>query len=681
MDTSKLNLKDLEKLSPTEKKLVFSMLEQFSKEGRSDLYDQLLLEDYEEVPVDIETFVDDNYYLGNAWHDGQGKSKLYPYWRKELKKIFPNNFDTNVNNVILSGSRGRGKTEIAVLIAAYLLHRILCLKNPIEYFHLKSTEKIVFAFMNIKLALAEEIATTKFQNTLKQSPWFLSKGTLEGRTKKVWTPHKYINENGEEQEAIDIKIGSQADDVIGLPIYFAFFDEISFIKNQDIQKQKEKANDMIDTAIGGMKTRFVHKGKNPTLLCLASSKRSDKSFLEEHMKKKLISEKENVYVSDGSVWDVKPEGTYSDEKFKVALGNKFLQSMIIPDGEDERIYIAKGYKIIEVPVDFKADFIDDIDRALCDFAGISSSSITKYINGAAVNELINPNIKNPFQSEILEIGNGPDDDRQYYNFFDLSKIDPALKSKPLFIHLDMSISGDKTGIVGVFIKGKKPSVDALDQSKDLFFSIAFSTAIKAPKGRQISFEKNRNFIYWLKEQGFNIKGITSDTFQSYDTGQTLKAKGYPYDVLSVDRVDPADHICKPYQYLKSVIYEKRLELHENKLLVTELIDLERNMDSGKVDHPDDGSKDTADALCGAIYNASKHAEEFAYDYGESSEQLLRLNTNALDYDVQQLTMNLENEIKRLGPSLGKVTDFDKVHPSEADTGTKNYYLYDDIIII
>ena len=66
MDTSKLNLKDLEKLSPTEKKLVFSMLEQFSKEGRSDLYDQLLLEDYEEVPVDIETFVDDNYYLGNA---------------------------------------------------------------------------------------------------------------------------------------------------------------------------------------------------------------------------------------------------------------------------------------------------------------------------------------------------------------------------------------------------------------------------------------------------------------------------------------------------------------------------------------------------------------------------------------------------------------------------------------
>jgi len=34
-----------------------------------------------------------------------------------------------------------------------------------------------------------------------------------------------------------------------------------------------------------------------------------------------------------------------------------------------------------------------------------------------------------------------------------------MKKKPLFIHLDMSISGDKTGIAGVWIKGKKLSVE------------------------------------------------------------------------------------------------------------------------------------------------------------------------------------------------------------------------------
>ena len=408
----------------------------------------------------------------------------------------------------------------------------------------------------------------------------------------------------------------------------AFFDEISFMKNQDVEKQKEKANDMIDTAIGGMKTRFVHKGKNPTMLILASSKRSDKSFLEEHMKKKLKSEKTNVYISDGSVWEVKPKGTYKDEWFKVALGNKFLQSLVIPDGEDERLYIAKGYKILPVPIDFKADFIDDIDRALCDFAGISSSSITKYINGQAVTDIINDAKSNPFQCEILEIGNANDDDRQYYNFFDMNKIDKSLLSKPLFVHLDMSVSGDMTGIAGVFIKGKKPSVDANLQNNDLFYSLAFSVSIKAPKGRQISFDKNRNFIYWLKEKGFNIQGITTDTYQSYDTGQTLKAKGYPYDVLSVDRCD-SDRICKPYQYFKSTIYDKRIEFYEDKTLIDELINLERNMDTGKVDHPDGGKKDVADAVCGALFNASKHAEEFAYDYGETFQI-------SIDFDSKKL---------------------------------------------
>lgn len=58
---------------------------------------------------------------------------------------------------------------------------------------------------------------------------------------------------------------------------------------------------MMDTAIGGMKTRFIKNGRNPTLLILASSKRSEKSFLEEHMKKKLAEEDENVLIVDEPV--------------------------------------------------------------------------------------------------------------------------------------------------------------------------------------------------------------------------------------------------------------------------------------------------------------------------------------------------------------------------------------------
>lgn len=423
------------------------------------------------------------------------------------------------------------------------------------------------------------------------------------------------------------------------------FDEIDFIRNQDIDKQKEKAEDMMDTAIGGMKTRFIKNGKNPSLLILASSKRSDKSFLEEHTKKKLESESENVLIIEDAVWNVHPQGTFSKNTFKFAVGNKFLNSTFIRENEDEELYIKKGYRILNIPIDFKEDFILNPDRALCDFAGIASSELSKYISGQAVTDIINPNLQNPFTKDIIEVGNAPEDKAQYSDFFDITKVPNDIKNKPLFIHLDMSVSGDMTGIAGVCIKGKKPSTDTNSQNKDLFYSLVFSVSIKAPKGRQISFEKNRQFIYWLKEQGFKIKGISSDTFQSYDTGQLLKDKGYPYEVLSVDRVDTSSRICIPYQYFKSTIYEKRMEIYDSKTLIEEIVNLERNVNTGKVDHPADFRKDISDATCGALYQASKHAEEFAYDYGENLESIANINMNKSDMMKQQLTVDFEQALR------------------------------------
>lgn len=606
---------DINNLSEKEKSLVNSILKQFSKDGVSDTFNSLLYEDYNEFPVDITTFIEDNNYLGYAWHDNEGKSKLYPYWKKRLKELFPDPFSTNVNNAIFSGARGLGKSEIAVTIAAYLMYRVMCLRNPIDYYGLKPTEKICFAFMNITKTLAEDIANSKFQNTIKLSPWFQAHGTMVGRENIYWQPPEYIQ----------IIIGSQSSHVLGLPIFFAFFDEISFIRNQDIDKQKAKAIDMIDTAIGGMKTRFLRKGKSPSLLILASSKRSEKSFLEVHMKKKLESEKENVLIVDEPVWNIKPEETYSGKRFSVALGNKFLVSQVIPDDDNLDTWRDKGYKILSVPIEFRPDFLDDIERALCDFAGISSSELSKYISGTAVSAIKDINLKNPFTKDIIEVGNAPDDKQQYYDYFDLSVIPESLKSKPMYIHLDMSVSGDMTGIAGIFITGKKPPTEGLDQSNDLLFQLGFSVSIKAPKGAQISFEKNKNLIYWLKSQGFKIRGVSSDSFQSVETGQVLTSRGFKYTMISVDRVNPSNHICMPYQYFKSTIYEGRLKIYNSTTLIDEIINLERNINTGKVDHPDGFRKDVCDAVVGAIWNASQHAEEFGYEFGESAMDITKIN--------------------------------------------------------
>jgi len=453
------------------------------------------------------------------------------------------------------------------------------------------------------------------------SPWFLEHGTLSTRGRTLWSP----------PDAIHIIVGSQSSHVIGQPIYFAMFDEISFIRNQDIEKQKAIATDMMDTAIGGMKTRFIHKGHNPTVLVLASSKRSDKSFLEEHMKKKLAEDHEGTFIVDEPVWNVKPPETYCGKKFLVGVGNRFLTSEILPEGADKKEYVDKGYNVIEVPVEFYVDFSDNIDRALCDYAGISSSELTKYISSSRWEAVKDITYKNPFIKDVISVGNAPDDIAEYYDFIDMSRFNANDMEHPLYVHLDMSKSGDKTGIAGIWIMGKQPDKDS--NPGEMYYKLAFSVSIAAPKGYQISMEKNRHFIYWLKENNFVLRGVSTDTFQNVAIEQDLIAKGYPYSIISVDRVDSASKTCKPYAYFKNTIYERRVSIYDCELLTLEALQLERNGNTGKVDHPDGQSKDQCDAFCAAMWNASQHADEFAFEYGEDIDSSIQANSvESFGYD-------------------------------------------------
>lgn len=637
------NNTNTQSLDPRLQEIALKILKEYSDTGYSNTMNELKYDDYKEIPVDIETFLTDDQYLGIPWKDARGKSKVYPFWMKTLKKLFPSNLDTAYNTLLESGARGLGKSEVACgAVGAYLMYRIMCMKNPLEFYNLKPTEKIVFAFMNIKLDLAEEIAVSKFQKTIQLSPWFMARGTMIRRNNAdYWKP----------PEPISIVIGSQADDVIGKPVYFAFFDEISFIKNLDVDIQKKRAQNMIDTAIGGMLTRFVHNGINPTMLVVASSKRSEQSFMESYIKSLSETDGSNTFVVDEPVWKVKPAGTYSTDTFKVAVGDRLHENLLIPlqDYNNLEFYRLKGYtNILEVPVDFKAKFLQDIDRALCDYAGISSSSLNKFMSAQRVVDCIDDKYENPFP-DIIEVGNGRDDLVQYKNFFKVENVPKQYMNMPLYVHLDMSKTGDMTGIAGVWIIGKKPTTDG-SPSNDLSFQLAFNTSVKAPKGREISFEKNRNFVRWLREVGFNVKEVTADSYQSVDLIQILNSEDFVCNTLSVDIIDAKSHICLPYQYLKSTVYEQRFKMYKTKRLYDEFVELERDMNSGKIDHPRNGHKDALDAVCGATFTASKHAEEFAYDYGEALDTIIENNS---DNTRTQVTIDLEKELIGLLESKAK----------------------------
>ena len=73
------NFEELNGLTEQEKELALKILKQYEKDGSSDIYNKILYEDYEEIPVSIEEFLHNPTYLGRGLINAEGKFTLYPY--------------------------------------------------------------------------------------------------------------------------------------------------------------------------------------------------------------------------------------------------------------------------------------------------------------------------------------------------------------------------------------------------------------------------------------------------------------------------------------------------------------------------------------------------------------------------------------------------------------------------
>lgn len=497
-------------------------------------------------------------------------------------------------------------------------------------------DKITISLMNITIENAKGVAQDKMNQMIQSSEWFLSHGEIRGETNLVYIPDKHI----------ELIVGSSNNQVIGRAIFANFTDEVNFGLTNDVEKLKKKQKQLISQIDGRMHSRFLRGDYLPTLNIIASSKNSDQSFLEDYIETKRKNESTTTLIVDEPQWIV-DDRKITGKWFYVAVGNKFLANELIPMDSPQSLvdeYRAKGYTILPVPSGYYETFQDNIDGALTDIAGIATASSLKYISGMRWNEIKVNTYENPFSREVIEVGNAKDDITQYSDFFDLTKVPKNLKTRPMYIHLDMSKTGDRTGIAGIYVLGKSPKVEGESASKELFFQVAFHVAIQAPKGYEISFDKHRTFIRWLKQQGFKIKGISYDTFQSAQLGQQLEADGFETKTVSVDRLDSETKTQLQYAYFKSTIYDRRLIVYNKcDYLTDEILGLERESD-GHIEHPEQGtqgSKDCADAICGSLWHASLHADEYAYEYGESLDVLANFN---FEEDVDPLK-SFENDMR------------------------------------
>lgn len=639
-----------DRLSESEKKVVNDVLAEVASQGSSEILDDLYNADYDERPVDFITFITDDNYLGKSTRNGQF---LYPFWKKEISKIYSL---PDICEVAFSGSIGVGKTTAAVLAMIYHLYRTMCMRDPQAFFNLSPGSEITYAFLNNTMGSSYGVAYKTFQAFIQESPWFLKHGRVLGRTTPEYYPDK----------GFGFVVGSRVQHTLGRHIISGIMDEVSFAPGQNVSYERSKVMEVYRNIKRRMESRFMVEGKNYGMLFLVSSKATESSFLEAYIADQ-IKKGYPIYVVDQPLWVVKP-AAYSGKKFKVAVGNKYVQSRVIPDDASEE-YIEslkkQDYRVIDVPVEHRQAFDQDLDKALQDIAGISTSTVTKAFSVQRVEKCFSETLENPFTNDIVTLGMS--DDLQLKDFFVPERIPDEIRSAPNFLHLDASVSGDRTGLSSVAIIGARQvtkygaDVGSEETSSELVYQQVFTIGIQAPSDSEISFEKTRQFIYYLRDEvGLNIKIVTTDGFQSVDTRQILSTKGFEVGYTSLDRTPDG------YDGLRSAINDQRIVLLKGcKLLFEELTELERDNMTRKYDHPAYSSKDSADSLAGAFLDASRYKDEFLF-----------FNHN--DYDYEGLNDKTREDVKikqdmissmiRSRLSKDSETSFDDLFSRRSDDG-------------
>ena len=423
--------------SRIEQNLLKSILQEIVDTGYSYTLEKLWLADFKEVPVSISQFLCDPNYLGESNRNGEA---VYPFWKDTMNDIFAEG--NRYSEIILSGATRIGKSSTAVSIMAYMLYRLMIYRNPHEYFKKKAVSRFTLAFANLTKDLASGVAFHEFQTTLKTSPWF----NEHGRFTNSVSNYVYVPEG----ESIDIIPASDSAHVLGMQLWACLMDEINFSRAgiKDINISKQHMKNLYNTANARITGTFKIGGEVYGKLISSSSKNTDNDYLSEHIETQLNAGNIHMYLVDQPQWNVLPKSMFSDKFFHITVGDRYKRGFVVPkENEDElhlREYENQGYKIIEVPEDFRTSFLADYDISLRDIAGISVVGAMGFITQESITPNVSEDRKNPFLLDVIVAG--LHDNETIERNFHINLVDPKLKSLGMRLHIDFAEVSDRVGI-------------------------------------------------------------------------------------------------------------------------------------------------------------------------------------------------------------------------------------------
>lgn len=527
--------------------------------------------EFEEKPASITEFLGEDYL--------NIEKGIRPGVRDELIELF----GTEVSGTriaayrwaMFTGAIGIGKTTLSSIALPYMVHWVLCLKDPQSFYDLLPGSRIAFMQMSTSEDQAKETVFGDIKARIEHSPWFQNNYPYDPSYKNQLRFEKNIW----------VLPGSSLETAFeGYNILGGILDEADSHK---VTANKDYAEQGFDTINSRIDSRFQDRG---FLIVVGQMKKANGFAARKY---KELTEDPEAHTVRMTIWESLGWAKFSDEN-----GNRIsfwydTKRKEIVSAEVPRVM---GYPkhIIEIPKVYEKNFRNNPEKALRDLAGIPPMAGASFIS-------LTHKIEDAFQLWIDRYGDESpvSDDPQRPVLADWFKATTPLRRS---LHLDIGYSGngDAAGIAMGHVSHLVKGFD--DEEEKPFIVIDCLIRVKAMPGQEVLIGDLRKYIYDLASRGFRIKDVTMDGFQSTDTRQQLKKKRYNVNYLSVDKSK------LPYEDLRDALYEDRLALppyltyvnvgdsEKINIVSRELSELE---DAGrKIDHPSHGSKDVADAVAG-----------------------------------------------------------------------------------
>ncbi len=306
------------------------------------------LNKFRQIPVTIDEFVESSEFLGNVL-------QVWPALLDDLRRMNPDVLcgEAPVDEVLLGGAIGYGKTTLAIITVLYLVYVLTCLETPQSLYNLASGTALVFPLQSVTPLVTRRNLSEPLRQYFEAMPYM----------------QRHVEWNRDKTSALEIegniKVGAEVANVqavLGQTIIAAVLDEVNFMNvvarstrvpgPHGLGGPYDQAEELHYAILRRIRSRTLTQGFSFGRLIALSSVRYEGDFLSRRSAEVERLEEPNVVIIKHTRYEVAPQEQFSGAVFKLQVGNEHHPTRILGDSEPA----PSGVQVEQIPTEYRVDF-------------------------------------------------------------------------------------------------------------------------------------------------------------------------------------------------------------------------------------------------------------------------------------------------------------------------------------